>query len=789
VNATFSERFTVTIDPAQIPGAAGPNGRLLRVTATATYETTAFRVGTGNVPVGFAFETDIPILVRYNAVLPTITSQPASIGVIAGQAASFTVVASGPTLTYQWSRRANANAAFVNIGGATAPTFTLPATQLTDHGAQFQVLVCTAPTACSPSLPATLSVIQNGAAPTFILQPGDRSVIAGQTASFSVIVAGQPLPQVKWQVAPPGSNSFSDVLGVATCAPYSLPAQAANFGATCTVPVSLSDSGRRFRAVATNVIAPNGVTSSFATLTVTAAPVAPVITQQPAAQTTIVGGSATFSVKATGTAVLEYSWRMASNLAALPSVGGAFNVNGNGGNCTGVATYSDEGATVTLTNLAAACNGLAPVVTVTNTILPNATSNGAQLTVNTVVLPTFTSLPTSQAVDIGQTATFTMQATGVNLTYQWLRNLRRGFDTITGEDLRGLFEDIAGATANSYTTPPATLADDGSAFAVRVCSGAAQPPSYPNCYFYGLFPNELVRLSINEVVSQNFVQVASGSTVSLTSVAFSTASIGVAVGSGGTILRTVDGGVSWSNVAGGTTADLRTVAFSGNGKGVITGENGLLFTGDHGATWAATFPGDNGVCCLAVAYADAATAVVSYRDGFLRSITGGQSFSLAFPTAFRATALRFSSPMIGAAVNGPILYTTDGGINWLPANQPTDIGAYALAFASNSVAVASSYFGQVLRTTDGGQNWMALYGGGFTRNTYALAFNTAGIGLAVGEGPSFGAMRTPDFGQTWIPLSLPTFSGVMNAVAFADANVVVAVGEGGAILRFSAAGL
>jgi len=50
-------------------------------------------------------------------------------------------------------------------------------------------------------------------------------------------------------------------------------------------------------------------TSSAATLTVNAAPVAPSITTQPTSQTAAAGQSATFNVAATGTAPLSYQWR------------------------------------------------------------------------------------------------------------------------------------------------------------------------------------------------------------------------------------------------------------------------------------------------------------------------------------------------------------------------------------------------------------------------------------------------------------------------------------------------
>lgn len=67
---------------------------------------------------------------------PTITTHPSNQSVLVGQPASFSVVATGSgTLTYQWQKN------MVNIGGATAPTYNLPAAALIDNGAKFRCLV------------------------------------------------------------------------------------------------------------------------------------------------------------------------------------------------------------------------------------------------------------------------------------------------------------------------------------------------------------------------------------------------------------------------------------------------------------------------------------------------------------------------------------------------------------------------------------------------------------------------------------------------------------------------
>ena len=70
------------------------------------------------------------------ATHPTITTQPADQSVKAGQSAQFSVVASGTApLTYQWRRNGAA------ISGATSASYAMPATATSDSGATFSVVV------------------------------------------------------------------------------------------------------------------------------------------------------------------------------------------------------------------------------------------------------------------------------------------------------------------------------------------------------------------------------------------------------------------------------------------------------------------------------------------------------------------------------------------------------------------------------------------------------------------------------------------------------------------------
>ncbi len=89
-------------------------------------------------------------------------------------------------------------------------------------------------------------------------------------------------------------------------------------------------------------------------------------------------------------------------------------------------------------------------------------SSTATVNGNGPVAPYITTQPANQTVTAGQTATFSVAATGTPpLTYRWQKN----------------GADITGATSSSYSTPVTTAADDGEMFRVMVSNTAGSVTS------------------------------------------------------------------------------------------------------------------------------------------------------------------------------------------------------------------------------------------------------------------------------------------------------------------------
>ncbi len=135
--------------------------------------------------------------------------------------------------------------------------------------------------------------------PTFVEQPADRSVEAGQAARFSVSVSGAEAPAFRWQRRPAASGDWTEITDNAT---YSGAGTA-----TLTVsPTTTAMHGDQFRCVATQPGSSPAV-SNAATLSVTA-PLA--ITAQPASGSGTAGGALSLSVGASGPGELSYQWRL-----------------------------------------------------------------------------------------------------------------------------------------------------------------------------------------------------------------------------------------------------------------------------------------------------------------------------------------------------------------------------------------------------------------------------------------------------------------------------------------------
>jgi sugar lactone lactonase YvrE len=210
--------------------------------------------------------------------------------------------------------------------------------------------------------------------PVIVTQPQDQTVGQNQDATFTVSATGSAPLGYQWQLA--GTNILN----------------ATNFSYTRT-NCQAADAGL-YSVLVSNSL--GTMPSSNALLTVI---LAPAISSQPQSTNINQGGTATFTVTASGTQPFVYQWRFDGTNISGANTNSYSVVNAQPGDSGGYSVIvSNAGGSVT--------------------------SSVATLNVNSVPTPpTITVQPQSQTVAQGSSATFNVTATGSSpLLYHWLFN-------------------------------------------------------------------------------------------------------------------------------------------------------------------------------------------------------------------------------------------------------------------------------------------------------------------------------------------------------------------------------
>ena len=213
-------------------------------------------------------------------------------------------------------------------------------------------------------------------------------------------------------------------------------------------------------------------------------------------------------------------------------------------------------------------------------------------------------------------------------------------------------------------------------------------------------------------------------------------------GNGASIIKSVDGGASWSVTwTSATVADLFDIEFDSPTHAIAVGKAGKVVVLDNDV--ASVF--DSGVTGYLqhVAFAGPSTLVATGHDGQLantvyrmvRSIDGGESWSpVDYGSTTRLFDIEFADGPVGFAVGsgGLLLKSEDAGDTWTPVSSGTTANLVSLEFANPELGLIVANGGSVRRTFDGGDSWSevpiaptSLVGG--------VAYPAAGRAYLLGE--------------------------------------------------------
>ncbi|WP_240674547.1 WD40/YVTN/BNR-like repeat-containing protein [Burkholderia stabilis] len=204
----------------------------------------------------------------------------------------------------------------------------------------------------------------------------------------------------------------------------------------------------------------------------------------------------------------------------------------------------------------------------------------------------------------------------------------------------------------------------------------------------------------------------------LTSVYFTDARNGWAVGHWGVILRTSDGGEHWTMQRSDVTVDrpLFSVCFINDREGWAVGLWSLmLHTDDGGATWSKlTLPVPAGATkadanLYAMVRGEGETLLIAGERGLiLRSEDGGKTWRYEETgvrgSLWAALALDNNTLLVGG-LRGGLARSPDGGRTWMPIQNPLKASITGMTRNADGSIVAVGLDGAELVSADGGRTF------------------------------------------------------------------------------------
>ncbi len=418
---------------------------------------------------------------------------------------------------------------------------------------------------------------------------------------------------------------------------------------------------------------------------------------------------------------------------------------------------------------------------------------------------TAAAVPSAAAINAGQTVSFTNQCSNA-LGYNWTVTPSIGVVFVQPTDLSsaeptiqfntpGVFtvrlqaagcgnpEWVTTISVSPGTTPPGLLAGD--------CWTWQNPLPKGNPLRDVFFVDAQTGWAVGDygtiLKTQNggatWTAQTSGTTSYLKSVYFSDNQTGWAVGQGGTILKTKNGGVTWTAQTSGAINWLHSVYFSDSQTGWAVGGLGTIRkTQNGGATWTAQSSGTTNRL-FSVYFSDSQTGWAVGEGGtILKTQNGGATWTAQNSGTTRDLySVYFIDSQTGWAVGqgGTILKTQDGGATWTAQSSGTTNWLHSVYFSDSQTGWAVGISGTILKTQDGGATWTAQTSG-TTWDLYSVYFIDSQTGWAVGEASTI--LKTQDGSATWTVQTSGTTNPLFS-VYFSDSQTGWAVGGAGTILK------
>ena len=255
------------------------------------------------------------------------------------------------------------------------------------------------------------------------------------------------------------------------------------------------------------------------------------------------------------------------------------------------------------------------------------------------------------------------------------------------------------------------------------------------------------------------------------------------IGANTAILKTTDGGNSWTSESSGAVFSINNFAFPSATTGYYAANNSVVGkTTDGGTTWTLQDPNASPFAMLGVSFPSETVGYAVGGSGKISKTTdGGTSWTpQSSGTSEELNKVYFFDSDVGivSGKGGKIKRTTNGGSSWSTKSSGTSNNLYDMYFVDANTGFIAGASGTLLKTTDGGNSWSSL-NSGTTEWLYAVCFKNTMEGYAGGADGTI--LRTTDGGTTWQAESSGLTTQDINDIVYVN-NGYIAVANGGKII-------
>ena len=282
---------------------------------------------------------------------------------------------------------------------------------------------------------------------------------------------------------------------------------------------------------------------------------------------------------------------------------------------------------------------------------------------------------------------------------------------------------------------------------------------------------------------QNWIATTGGRN-NYNSVFFVNTNTGFSVGADGKILKTTNAGLNWIEKESNTNQFLKEVQFVNDNVGYICGDTGTVLKSiDGGESWSIINTNTN-FNLNGISAKNDLNVFVAGKNGTLKYSTDGgiiwNDINLSVISEFKT--IQFIDNSVGYLTSNLLYKTTNGGLNWINMTTAAGLDTY---FIDSLFGYSTGGSGNILKTTNGGVSWVNQ-SGNVINNLNSIFMVNRENGYAVGDEGA--VTKTTNGGINWIPQERLTNNRLLS-VYFTDADNGYISGNFGTLIKTTNGGL